>query len=583
MTKYTADFETIVDPNDCRVWAYACMEIGNTENYRYGNNIDEFMEMCEKDKNSEYYFHNLKFDGEFITNWLYANGFEHIENKKERRDKTFTTLITSMGAWYSVEVYFSVKGKKCNKAIFKDSLKILNFSVDKIAKSFNLPISKLSIDYKAFRSKDHKLTKEESDYIRNDVEIMARALNIMMNEQGHTKMTIASDALNDFKEITPAFKFLFPVLDVDIDADIRKSYKGGFTYLNPLYREKETGAGIVFDVNSMYPAKMKYEWLPWSIPEPFEGEYIQDDIYPLYIQKISCCFDLKKGKIPSIQIKNSASFMPNEYLESSHGEMVELTLCNPDFELFLENYDVHDLIYLGGWKFRQKKGIFSDYIDKWTASKIQAKKDGNGAMYTISKLFLNSLYGKFGLNPNCQKKIPVIRPDGGLGYVYGEMEQRESIYVAVAAFITAYARRYIIESSEAIREYSLKKYDKDCYVYSDTDSIHCTLTPEDCEELSKVMEIDDYKLGAWKLESTYRRGKYLRQKCYIEEDEDGVIHSTIAGLPKRLAPIINFDNFKFGFTTETLTKEQKEKYGSKLTYKHVKGGVILQETDFTIK
>lgn len=66
MTKYTADFETIVDPNDCRVWAYACMEIGNTENYRYGNNIDEFMEMCEKDKNSEYYFHNLKFDGDFV-------------------------------------------------------------------------------------------------------------------------------------------------------------------------------------------------------------------------------------------------------------------------------------------------------------------------------------------------------------------------------------------------------------------------------------------------------------------------------------------------------------------------------------
>ena len=32
MSKYTADFETTTDPEDCRVWAYAISEIGKPDN-----------------------------------------------------------------------------------------------------------------------------------------------------------------------------------------------------------------------------------------------------------------------------------------------------------------------------------------------------------------------------------------------------------------------------------------------------------------------------------------------------------------------------------------------------------------------
>ena len=39
MRKFTADFETTTDPNDCRVWAYAICEIGNINNFYYGNSI----------------------------------------------------------------------------------------------------------------------------------------------------------------------------------------------------------------------------------------------------------------------------------------------------------------------------------------------------------------------------------------------------------------------------------------------------------------------------------------------------------------------------------------------------------------
>lgn len=580
MKKYTADFETTTKADDCRVWAYAISEIGNPEHFEYGNSLDEFMEICANPKeNAVYYFHNLKFDGEFIIYWLLSNGYEFIQDIKQRHDKTFTTLITDMGQFYEIEVYFRVRDKKhINKVKFLDSLKILNFSVEQIAKDFDLPMSKLSIDYKAERKVGHQLTPEEVAYIRNDVEIMSRALQIMFDE-GLTKMTIASDALTDYKTTLPNFTEYFPVLPPEIDKDIRQSYKGGFTYLNPIYRGKQTGSGIVFDANSMYPARMYYDLLPYGNPLFFKGKYEQDPTYPLYVQQFTCVFKLKKGKIPSIQIKNNRFFIANEYVENSDGLPVTLTLTNVDLELFLENYDIDgEIEWGGGWKFKAMNGLFNEYIDKWTAKKIQAKKDGNSALYRISKLCLNSLYGRFGLNGNTRKKIPTLDPTtNGVKYVMGEPETRKTVYIPIATFITSYARANIIRASEQIREYSMKKYGFDAYVYSDTDSIHALLSSEDVEELSKTMDIDDYRLGAWKLESVFSKGKYLRQKCYIEEF-DGELNVTVAGLPKRLGKYVNFDNFNYGFTTEGMNMTER-----KLTYKRVNGGVLLVDTDFTIK
>ena len=102
------------------------------------------------------------------------------------------------------------------------------------------------------------------------------------------------------------------------------------------------------------------------------------------------------------------------------------------------------------------------------------------------------------------------------------------------------------------------------------------------EELKKFIDIDDYILGYWKLENRWRTGKWLKQKCYVEElivsveeynkllekaeDEEErkaiikkhkfyekenyytTMNITVAGLPKKLGKYITFDNFKVGFT-----------------------------------
>lgn len=577
MRKFTADFETNVNEKDCRVWAYAISEIGNPDYFVYGNDIKDFIDWCaDKKSNYKIWFHNLKYDGEYIFSYLLKNGYELITNKKYRRDKTFTCLISGMGQFYSIEIYFTVKNKRVNKVTIYDSLKLLNMSVDTIAKQFDLPIRKLEIDYKEFREVGHILTPKEIDYIRNDVEIMSRALDIMFN-LGLTKMTIGSCALSNYRENIKNFGRYYPELPLLIDQDIRQSYKGGFTYLNPLYKEKDVENGIVLDVNSLYPSVMKNSYLPFGKPIFYKGKYEYNPLYPLYIQRISCSFELKEGKIPTIQLKNNPMFNPTEYLTTSDGDIITLTLTNVDLELFLENYNVKNLIYNSGWKFKRVRGLFNEYINTWSNNKIQAKKDGNKALYMVSKLMLNSLYGKFAKNPYNRSKYPYINESGEVSYHLGDIEEGKGLYIPVGAFITSYAREKTIRTSQAIRDYTLKKYGKDYYIYSDTDSIHMLELPE--EELKSFVEIDDYILGYWKLESKFKKGRFLRQKCYIEQDYEDKLNVTVAGLPKHLGKYVTFDNFKVGFSLLA----SDETIDHKLTYKHVDGGVMLVETDFTIK
>lgn len=552
---FTADFETTTDPLDCRVWACGICSIDETHSFKYGNSLDWFIEFAKNNIGSTFYFHNLKFDGEFILCYLFEHGYKHVTDRKKLKTKTFTTLISDKGQFYSLEICFNKDENKTEKITIYDSLKILPFSVEAIAKGFNLPISKLEIDYDEKREIGHILTPQEIDYLRNDVEIMSRALLTLFN-QDLRQMTQGSNALYDYKKIVGKKNFSkwFPIPDYDFD--VRQSYKGGFTYCDPRRQGQDIGEGIVLDVNSLYPSVMYYQPLPYGEGIFFEGKYKPDKLYNLYVQMFTCQFELKENYIPTIQLKNNLSFIPTTYLSSSEDEEVTMCLTSVDLELFFEHYHVYNITWHSGWKFKSTTGLFKDYIDKWNAVKMESTLNGNKAMRTLAKLMLNALYGKFALNPNVQSKIPYY-DNGIIKYTLGEKETRNPIYIPVGTFITAWARHKTITSAQ-------KVYDR--FLYADTDSLHLIGT-----EIPKGLEVDPVKLGAWKHESTFTRARFVRQKTYIEEI-DGELNITCAGMPSRCYKHVTWDNFIAGSSFE-----------GKLQFTHVQGGIVLKDIDFTIK
>lgn len=595
---YVADFETTTDPNNCYVWAYAVREVSKFDDESketiIGTSIDDFMKWCENAGNDKVFFHNLKFDGQFILYWLFKNGYKHVTEKKDKKTKTFTTLISDKGMWYSLEIIFKKGNKKINKITIQDSLKLIPLSVSAIAKSFKLPISKLKLDYGCHNGKPAgtPLTEHEIDYITNDVKIVAHAIDYFYS-QGLNKMTIGSCALEEYKKLIDKRKFEKYFPPPKFHNDVKQSYRGGFTYLNPKFAGKVVKNGVVLDVNSLYPSVMYNEYLPYGTPIFFKGKYEEDEIYPLYTQMFRCSFKLKPGKIPTIQIKYGGIFRANEYLESSNDEEVVLCLNSVDLKLFFDHYEVYNIEYMSGWKFKATKGLFKDYIDKWSANKIKAKLEGNHGLYLISKLFLNSLYGKFGTDNKTRSKIPYLGADGLIHYTISEVEEKDPLYVALASFITSYARYKTITSAQKIQDDYNAGRSNIQFIYADTDSLHCLSPDFSLPDL----EIDSTKLGAWDYEAKFRKAKYLRQKCYIESliidedefnkykgteeeflysyskknDEYNKLKITIAGMPASCYEEVSFNNFKLGAT-----------YKGKMLPEIVPGGVVLNEVDFTI-
>ena len=582
MKQYMADFETTTIPEDCRVWAYAICDIDNPEEVIIGNNIDDFLDWCSEQKGSpRIFFHNLGFDLSFIIDRLFKLGFKHTTEPEDRQTKTFNTMISDKGITYQCEIIFYRKGKNVRKVTLRDSLKLIPLRVKEIPKAFGLEEAKGEIDYTLHNNlpAGSPISEEEQDYIKKDVQIVAKALKFMF-DQGLTKMTIGACALDEYKRLIGKRTFERWYPKPEYHKDVKQSYRGGFTYLNPKFKSKMVGNGLTFDVNSLYPSVMRNpdNALPFGTPIFFEGQYQYDPIYPIYTQMFTCQFELKPNKIPTIQIKHSLSFVGNEYLTSSNGEEVTLCLNSVDFELFLQQYDVYNMTYHSGWKFKASSGMFDTYIDKWTEAKIKASKEGNAGMRFISKRFLNSLYGKFGQDIQNINKVPYLDEDGQVRYYYSEPKPKKGLYIAMASFITSYARRVTITSAQKITDDYVAGRSRNQFIYADTDSLHLEC-PDG--EIPTCLDIDPYRLGAWKLESKFRRAKFIRQKTYIEELTEDVenpeptdwrMKITVAGMPDSCYDQVTFDNFEVGAT-----------YSGKKTPKTVAGGTVLVDGTFTIK
>lgn len=534
---FVGDFETSKDAEKTWVYLWGLMGV-YSKSFEYGRSIDEFMRSINN-CNITIYFHNAKFDVSFILVWLLKNGYTYCETKK---DKCFKTLYNGDGTFYSLKIW---NGRKTIKIL--DSLKLLTSSVEKLAKDFGLSESKGVIDYNKIIFPNDELPDGYIDYLYHDLSIVASCLQYFFSYGD--KMTIASNALNDYKNMQPRFKKLFPILTFDEDAFCRKAYKGGFCWKNPEVYEAVNGC--VFDVNSLYPYIMRTKLLPVYRPIYFKGEYKPNNFYPLYIMRARISCRIKNGYIPTIQLKNNFRFAENEYLTEIN-EPEEIVITSVDYKLIKEHYDILYLDVIDGYMFAGSYNLFSGYVDKWQT----LKQNGNPSERAIAKLFSNSLSGKFGKNPISTRKIPYLEDDT-LKFYTTDFETSDSIYVPVAAFITAYAREHTITAAQHF-------YSQGRLCYCDTDSVHIV------GENDGYLNEHNKELGCWKLENRFDKAKFIRQKTYIEV-VGGKTIVKCAGMSKNLKDTISYEDFTEGFE------------GVRLVAKNIRGGVALVERPFQIK
>ena len=646
---FMGDFETTVFEGQTytEVWASALVEIGEEEVILHHSLPEMFDYLVSLHTNVVVYFHNLKFDGSFILDFLmYKKRFKQATEQldpndintirfippKDMMNETYEYSISDMGQWYKIVV-------KMNGFLieFRDSLKLLPFSVKRIGKAFKTKHQKLDMEYEGFRYAGCEITPEEQEYIKNDVRVVKEALEMMFDE-GHTKLTIGSCCLEEFKNGFDKYEYesLFPNLyEYEIPQDlydspnagdyIRKSYKGGWCYLVKGKENKIMREGTTADVNSLYPSMMSSisgNRFPIGDPTFWKGNEIpiiaQNPAYYYFI-RIRTRFKIKRGKLPCIQIKKSYLYKSTEWLETSdvynprtkqyqstytdldgnvRDTRVTLTLTMTDFQLIKEHYNLIDFEILDGCYFMSDIGIFDKYMEKYKRIKMVSE----GAKRELAKLFLNNLYGKMASSCESNFKLAIEREDRRVGFITIIANDKRPGYIAAGSAITSYSRNFTIRAAQ-------KNYHgvhNRGFIYADTDSIHCDLHPDEIVGITP----HETEFCCWKLESRWDYAIFTRQKTYIEH----ITHKDLkpldepelcikcAGMPERCKKLLadsiqgtvpenadyndykdKYNEVEFAFVTKHRSLEDFDVglcVPSKLLPKRIQGGIILQDTTY---
>lgn len=654
---FMGDFETTVYKGqvNTEVWASALVELFSDKVTILHSIAETFDYLVSLNCNVVVYYHNLKFDGAFWLSYLlvdkkFTQAYDKIGDKEtdvkwkqqfKMFNNTFKYSISDRGTWYSIIV------KVKNHFIeIRDSLKLLPFSVKRIGESFGTKHKKLDMEYTGFRYAGCEITKEEQEYIANDVLVVKEALEIMF-KQGHNKLTIGSCCLEEYKKICRSsleiqldYTEMFPNLyDFKIDKQehkydnagdwLRKSYRGGWCYLVKGKENKIKTNGTTADVNSLYPSMMssksgnKY---PIGLPKFWTGNFIPEEALKenmYYFVRIKTRFYIKDNYLPFIQVKGDLKYKGTESLETSdvynhenddyfpyyidkNGNIqqakVELTLTMTDYQLIKEHYELVDFEIIDGCYFYSMVGIFDEYINKYA----KIKKESKGALRELAKLFLNNLYGKMASSTDSSFKIAYVKDDKSIGFMQVVENEKKPGYIAIGSAITSYSRNFTIRAAQ-------KNYygaEKRGFIYADTDSIHCDLLPQEI----KGIEVDDKEFCCWKLESCWDKGIFTRQKTYIEhvthenliplEESKQYNNIKCAGMPKKCKDLFEISMQGTADVNENWSDEEKEflfdkdnkpivrdysdfKVGLKVPDKlrpiRIRGGVLLVNTTYEMR
>lgn len=305
-------------------------------------------------------------------------------------------------------------------------------------------------------SKNNK--KQWLEYCMRDTEVVLRmwqAFNEFVNEHnlGNVSFTAASQAFNAYRHrfmsIPISIHDYKPVVELE-----RQAYHGGRFQALVVGRPKSKYF-YQLDINSMYGAIMSEEKLPYQLVGYKENGGMKLLKYVLKNHAVIAeCVIVSPEPFFPIKVDNKVEFPRGKY---------KVVLCTPEIEYCLKNGYISKVNSVAWYK--QDK-ILKDYIQFFLKLRKQYKKEHNKPFELLSKLMINSLYGKFGqynynetIVGNCEKEIvdTVVSYDidtnkkttyyryGGKVRLVKEEGNSRYAFVAIAAHITAYGRMRLWE------------------------------------------------------------------------------------------------------------------------------------------
>lgn len=474
----------------------------------YGS-IKEFMDDVTKvrDDHRTIFAHN---GGGFDFNFV----LEFIVREGGRSDYRIDNIFSRGATFLSIEVLNKNTGATI---VFRDSLAFLPFSLKSLTKNFKTECAK--------GEWDHSLQKDRNDpklleYLKADCVGLYQVLDTyfhwpLIRESG-VAYTIASQALKVFR--TTIDERIYGCSKT-VDEFVRKGYFGGRTEVfRPYYKSKSPAEKLsCFDINSLYPSVMRdfqypNKFIGWSTdydPKSFgfweATVHVPED---MYVPPLGCLLSIDPltKEVEHVDDSSMGKFMFPVGTFSGVWSTIEIE--------YAKSVGVEIISTGAGAVFENGGYIFRNFIDELYELRMQAEKDSVDSF--ISKLLMNSCYGRFGLNLN---RETIVQDDGMLAmsdvtpyefetgefidgmpviHRFVKMETRIDSFtnVAIAAWVTAHAR---------IRMHRHYMKFQDRLFYSDTDSV--MIRDDGKTESSK-------KLGEFKYEYSASEACFLLPKAY---------------------------------------------------------------------
>jgi hypothetical protein len=200
-----------------------------------------------------------------------------------------------------------------------------------------------------------------------------------------------------------------PKLDGHVYDFISNGYTGGAVDLY-FYKNEPNEIVKSYDVNSLYPTSMFEKEMPVGNPIEFTGNILDSEIikqlkinYPNYFQE-----DMQPYGFFEVEVESPKDlFVPilQKRFKIKNKGFRTIAPLGKWRGVYYSNEIYNAMKW--GYKFKikrgflfQKKLIFKDYIEFLYEMKKNSSKDSPD--YIISKLLMNSLYGRFGMSPNLE-------------------------------------------------------------------------------------------------------------------------------------------------------------------------------------